>query len=52
MGPNAVRRPHGPSLGLSRCLVDPEIRVMMFKRQGDGREYTNGAGDAIHRNNG
>ena len=28
MGPNAVRRPHGPS----RCLVDLEIWVVMFKR--------------------
>ena len=40
MGPNAVRRPHGPS----RCLVDLEIRVVMFKRRGNGRENTNHMG--------
>ena len=40
MGPNAVRRPHGPS----QCLVDLEIRVVMFKRRGDGRENTNHMG--------
>ena len=40
MGPNAVRRHHGPS----RCLVDLEIWVVMFKRRGDGRENTNHMG--------
>ena len=41
MGPNAACRPHGPS----QCLVDLEIRVVMFKRRGDGRENTNHMGE-------
>ena len=40
MGPNAVRRHHGPS----QCLVDLEIWVVMFKRRGDGQENTNHMG--------
>ena len=44
MDPNAVRRPHGPS----QCLVDLEIRVVMFKRRGDGRENTDHMGQGGH----
>ena len=40
MGPDAVRRPHGPS----QCLVDLEIWVVMFKRRGYGQENTNHMG--------
>ena len=40
MGPNAVRRHHGPS----QCLVNLEIPVVMFKCLGDGRENTNHMG--------